>query len=254
MEGGGRLHFPALFSRDFFAEGFTVVPNLLIKYSGRLGLEGTDILVLLAFCYFQQIGQFKLEIADFARLLHTSESRIQESLEKMHTLGLLTDADNSLDTTGLFEKMADLWAEEKVQAMQQAQQEVATTVQIKAGKEQGISPLVKIIHLFEQEFGRALTPMEIDQIKRWYYDESYPGALIEEALKRAVLRGILNLNYMDRILSSWAKMNIRTTREVLKYEENFLNKKNKKKNRPHPEEVKVQNEKVNEKFKDIYLT
>ena len=61
MVNGGRFHIPALFSRDFFAEGFTVMPNILIKYSDRLGLEGTDLLILLAIFYFQQTGRYELE-------------------------------------------------------------------------------------------------------------------------------------------------------------------------------------------------
>ncbi|MEG3068198.1 MAG: DnaD domain protein [Syntrophaceticus schinkii] len=251
MVNGGRFHIPALFSRDFFAEGFTVMPNILIKYSDRLGLEGTDLLILLAIFYFQQTGQYELEIADFSQLLHIQERQIQVSIEKMRDLGLLTDIDQSLETTGLFEKVADLWAEERMRAVQQKQQEAAITVQLKAGKEQLLSPLINIINLFEREFGRALTPIEIDQIKNWYCEHGYAETLIKEALKRAVLRGILNLNYMDKILASWAKMNIRTTREVIQYEERFQDKK-KRKEQSDPDQ-KIAKEQ-DEKFKDIYLT
>ncbi len=249
MESSCRFHIPALFSRDFFAEGFTVVPNIFIKYSDRLGLEGTDIIVLLAFFFFQQTGQYELEIADFAQLLHLPERQIQVSIEKMRDLGLLTDTEESLETIGLFEKVADLWAEEQMQVVQQKQQEASLTVQLKAGKKQLPTSLIKVINLFEREFGRALTPIEIDQIKKWYYDHGYADTLIKEALKRAVLRGILNLNYIDRILASWAKMNIRTTREIIQYEERFQEKKRQKKQ----PDSKIDRDR-DEKFKDIYLT
>ncbi|MGB4042535.1 MAG: DnaD domain protein [Thermacetogeniaceae bacterium] len=239
-----RLHIPALFSRDFFAEGFTVIPNLLIRYSGRLGLDGIDLLVMMSFCYFQQRGQYELEISDFARLTNVSEELIQRSIEKLHDLGLLTDKDHSLDPTGLFEKLADLWAEEKMHHAFKQSQEM-TTPQIKAVNELRLSPILQIIHLFEREFGRALTAIEVDQIKCWYYQDGYSDTLIKEALKRAVLRGILNLNYMDRILSSWAKNNLKTTDEIIKYEEKFLDKK-----RHHKGAAVSQNE----KYKDIYLT
>jgi len=239
-----RLHIPALFSRDFFAEGFTVIPNLLIKYSGRLGLDGTDLLVIISFCYFQQKGQYELEISDCARLINVSEELIHRSIEKLRDLGLLTDKEHSLETIGLFEKLADLWAEEKMHHTFKQSQEM-TSLQIKAANELRLSPIVQIIHLFEREFGRALTAIEVDQIKRWYYQDGYSDTLIKEALKRAVLRGILNLNYMDRILSSWAKMNIKTTSEIIKYEEKFLDKK-----RHHKGAAVSQNE----KYKDIYLT
>ncbi|MGI6405113.1 MAG: DnaD domain-containing protein [Syntrophaceticus sp.] len=184
-------------------------------------------------------------MADFIQLLHLSEVEIQGSIDKMRDLGVLTDADNSIETIGLFEKVADLWAEEKVQAEQNKQQHAALAGQFK----QRPSPLMKVINLFEREFGRALTPIEIDKINNWYYDNGYADNLINEALKRAVLRGILNMNYIDKILASWAKMNIRTTREIIEYEEKFLNKK-KQVRRVNRETVKSQDE----KFKDIYLT
>jgi len=241
---GSRLNIPALFSRDFFAEGFTLIPNLLIRYSGRLGLDGTDLLVMMSICYFQQRGQYELEISDIARLVNVSEELIYRSIEKLRDLGLLTDNNHSLDTTGLFEKLADLWAEEKMHHAFKQSQEMMTP-QIKAANELRLSPIVQIIHLFEREFGRALTAIEVDQIKCWYYQDGYSDTLIKEALKRAVLRGILNLNYMDRILSSWAKMNIKTASEIIKYEEKFLDKK-----KHHKEAANNQDE----KYKDIYLT
>lgn len=243
---GSRLHIPALFSRDFFAEGFTVIPNLLIRYSGRLGLDGTDLLVIMSFCYYQQKGQYELEISDIARLINVSEDLVHRSIEKLRDLGLLTDKEHSLDPTGLFEKLADLWAEEKMHHAFKQSQEM-TSLQIKAVNELRLSPIVQLIRLFEREFGRALTAIEVDQIKSWYYQDGYSDTLIKEALKRAVLRGILNLNYMDRILSSWAKMNIKTTSEIIKYEEKFLDKKK------HHKEAANQNH-HDEKYKDIYLT
>jgi len=251
MENSDRFHIPALFSRDFFAKGFTVVPNMLIEHSGRLGLEGVDLLVLLAVLYFQQTGRYELEIADFTKLLSAPERQVEESIEKMCAMGLLTEENKSLETTGMFEKIADIWAEEKVRAEQQKHTAIAVHLKTGGGKHL-TPPLIKVINLFEREFGRALTPIEIDQINNWYYDQGYTDTLIKEALKRAVLRGILNMNYMDRILESWAKMNIRTTREVIQYEEKFQDKK-KHKEKSHSADIGGVQEQ-DEKFKDIYLT
>lgn len=254
MESYGRFHIPALFSKDFFAAGFTLIPNLLLKYSGRLGLDGADILVVIAFCYYQQTGKHELEIADFSNILHIPELQIQESLKKMCALGLLIDSGNSLDPTGLFQKMADLWAEEKLQAIQKARLEVAATVQVKDVKAKDVidlqqSSLKGIIKMFEQEFGRALTPIETAQIESWYQDEGYSGELIKEALKRTVLRGVLNLNYVGRILSQWSRKNLRTPREVMQYENEFLSRRQKRK-----DQNCLDAQKTGDRFKDIYLT
>lgn len=253
MKDHGRFHIPALFSKDFFAAGFTLIPNLLLKYSGRLNLDGTDILVVIAFCYYQQTGKHELEIADFSELLHIPEIQIQESLKKMCSLGLLINSGSSLDPTGLFQKMADLWAEEKLQAIRETPQEITAAVQIRDMSGEDIEelsqPVLNLIKTFEQEFGRPLTPIETAQIESWYRDEGYSEELIKEALKRAVLRGVLNLNYVGRILSQWARKNLRTPREIIQYENEFLSKRHK-----YKEQGCVERQKTGDRFKDIYIT
>jgi DnaD and phage-associated domain len=69
-----------------------------------------------------------------------------------------------------------------------------------------------LFYLFENEFGRPVTPLEVDQINAWL-TESGPD-LTREALRRAVLQGKLNFRYIDRILLGWQKQNLRTLREV----------------------------------------
>lgn len=168
-------------------------------------------------------------------------------------LGLLINSGSSLDPTGLFQKMADLWAEEKLQTIQKTPQEIAATLQIRDmnGKdiEEICQPVLNLIKTFEQEFGRPLTPIETAQIESWYRDEGYSEELIKEALKRAVLRGVLNLNYVDRILSQWAKKNLRTPREVIQYENEFLSKRQKNK-----EQGCWEHQRMGDRFKDIYIT
>ena len=79
MKGYNRFHIPALFCCDFFSAGFTLVPNLILKYSSRLNLSSNDILVLLACFYFQQQGKYELKLKDFARLLNVTEKSIKAS-------------------------------------------------------------------------------------------------------------------------------------------------------------------------------
>jgi len=69
---------------------------------------------------------------------------------------------------------------------------------------------------FEQEFGRPLSPMEIEQINKW--GEKYKPEIVQEALRRAVASGILRLRYIDGILLSWEKAGLKTLREIVEYE------------------------------------
>lgn len=66
--------------------------------------------------------------------------------------------------------------------------------------------------LFQGEFCRPLSPMEVEQINFWA--KKYSPELLREALRRAVLNGKLSMRYIDRILLRWEKENIRCLREV----------------------------------------
>lgn len=81
-----------------------------------------------------------------------------------------------------------------------------------------------IFNVFEEELGRLLSPMEIEQIKEWvvtYKNEE----LIKTALKEAVLNGVSNLRYIDTILNEWNKKGYKTREDILKDKDNYRKKK-----------------------------
>lgn len=244
-----RFHIPALFSRDFFAAGFTMVPNLLLEFSSRIGLSGNDLLVTLALFYFQQNGITDPDLQDFARISNLSIKQVQSSLEGMEAKGLIILSSGCLDFTGLFQKIVDLWAEKKVQDLQQSRQETAAA-RVRVPNNRQTPVLKNIINAFEQEFGRPLTPMECSQIIRWNSDDGYSDEMILEALKRAVLRAVFNLNYIDRILNRWSRNNLRTVREVRQYEERLRSRHQSKRAAVQPEDEAGDKE---EKYRDLYL-
>lgn len=61
-----------------------------------------------------------------------------------------------------------------------------------------------IYERIEKEFGRTLSPIEYETIKQWI-DSGISDELILEALKEAVLNGVNNLKYIDKILYEWCK-------------------------------------------------
>jgi DNA replication protein len=61
-----------------------------------------------------------------------------------------------------------------------------------------------VFDVFEQEFGRTLSPMEYEQIKGWIESGITPE-LIKEALKEAVLSGVATIRYIGAILREWSK-------------------------------------------------
>ncbi|MGD0153639.1 MAG: DnaD domain protein [Thermacetogeniaceae bacterium] len=225
------------------------MPNLILKYSSRLNLSSNDILVLLACFYFQQQGKNELKNKDFTRLLNMPEKGVKTSIESMTARGLMSE--NGYDLCGLFEKISDIWAVDNI--MQEAHQEVATSgEQISDGETQS-QHFHALLQAFEREFGRALSQIECATIFSWHKDKGYSELIILEALKRAVLRGILNLTYIDRILGQWSKKNLRTTQEVDKHEEQYLSSRllNKEKGQSD-REARIKDKE--DKYKDIYIS
>ncbi|MDZ7835831.1 MAG: DnaD domain protein [Alkalibacterium sp.] len=73
-----------------------------------------------------------------------------------------------------------------------------------------------LYQLFEEEFGRSLSAMEIQTLNMWIDEDKYRPELIEMALREAVLNQVYSLKYIDRILLTWEKKNIRTKEQVEK--------------------------------------
>lgn len=59
-----------------------------------------------------------------------------------------------------------------------------------------------IYSLFENEFGRALTPFEIDTIRDWI-DTGYSLDLVKSALGEAVRNKVRSIRYVDKILLNY---------------------------------------------------
>ena len=68
----------------------------------------------------------------------------------------------------------------------------------------------QIQHAFENEFGRALTPFEIDTIRDWI-ESGFTIDLVKSALGEAVRNKVRSIKYVDRIL-----LNYRQQEEIKK--------------------------------------
>ena len=83
-----------------------------------------------------------------------------------------------------------------------------------------------IFSVIEKEFGRTLSPSELEFIKAW--TATFDSGVIVEAVKEAVLNGVSSIRYIDKILYEWDKKGIKTKEDV----KHFLNKKSKELKEP----------------------
>lgn len=73
----------------------------------------------------------------------------------------------------------------------------------------------RIYEDIEKEFGRMLSPIEYETIKGWL-DSNVDESLIHEALKEAVLNGVNNIKYIEKILYEWGKKGYKKAVDVKK--------------------------------------
>lgn len=65
----------------------------------------------------------------------------------------------------------------------------------------------------ETEFGRPLSPIELETIAIWIDEDHYNFEIILCALQEAVLNQVWNLKYMNTILINWSKQHITNKQE-----------------------------------------
>ena len=79
------------------------------------------------------------------------------------------------------------------------------------------SDFIKIFELIEKEFGRTISPLEVEKIREWNY--SYE--IVKLAVKEAVIRNTFSIKYIDKIIYKWKKANVRTVKEAETYIQKF---------------------------------
>jgi DNA replication protein len=78
-----------------------------------------------------------------------------------------------------------------------------------------------IFTIFEQEFGRPITPMECENITQWLDKDQLSQELIMAALKEAVFAGKIHFRYIDRILLDWSRNRVTTVEQAKIYTQNY---------------------------------
>lgn len=195
--------------QNFLMDQLTIPAKLLGEYH-TLGLTEKDVIVLL------QIHRFSLssvyfptpdEIADCVTFDQQECSMI---LRKLLQKNMLAIEQNGAEQALMGEQysLEPLW-EKLYQETPPKKDDVDNEL------------AMNIFLLFEQEFGRALSPFEIETINIWIDEDEQKPALIKAALREAVLMSKLNFKYIDRILREWKKKGIRSVEQAREQSKSF---------------------------------
>jgi DNA replication protein len=176
--------------------GNIIIPEYLLKYRSELNLE-MDEFILLVYL----INQKDLVIFDVNNLSSKSYIESNRVLELISSLNEKNYISIEMKkTNGVIEEYisTDLFYN-KIESM------VISTKDEESSND--------IYSLFESEFGRTLSPTETEIISNWI-ESDIPEELIKEALKEAVLSGVHNMRYIDKILFEWTKKGYKEASDI----------------------------------------
>ncbi len=194
---------------QIFLQDQLTIPARLLRDYHKLHLTEQELIVLLHIHRFQSIGKMFPTPAEIAELVSFDEqtcSQLLRQLMQKHCLSIIENKNSDAKVDERY-SLEPLWEQlfiEKVQSDSTQNEHI-----------------MNIFILFEQEFGRALSPIEIETINIWLDQDNYDPSLIKAALREAVLMSKLNFKYIDRILREWERKGIQTVEQARKQAKSF---------------------------------
>ncbi|MTV81140.1 DnaD domain protein [Secundilactobacillus folii] len=197
------------FAADLLKTGNTTVATLLVQHYRELGMSNTEFLIYLQIKSYTDRGVSFPQTDTIAKAIGLSNNQIFQELHTMiakHLMQINTVqkpgqlARDSYDFTQLYEKLAQFVKTAKTEAVTEETDNARET----------------IFNQIEQEFGRPLSPIELETISQWLDEDHYQPEIIRLALRETVLSQAFSLKYMDRILLTWQKKHLTTPEQIQK--------------------------------------
>ncbi|KGX87935.1 DnaD domain-containing protein [Pontibacillus litoralis] len=193
----------------------TFPEHLLMRYK-QLGLTEIDVMIVLHIHRFQSEGNDFPTPKELLQYATITEQQCSQVLRKLIQKGYLSIEQQTSNHNVINEAyvLDGLWE----QLIQSEEDRYVVDKEHSKVEEQP-----NLFLLFEQEFGRPLSPFEIETINLWLDEDEQQPALIKAALRESVLMGKLNFKYIDRILREWKKKGIRSVQDAREASQSFRN-------------------------------
>ncbi|KRK46551.1 DnaD domain protein [Dellaglioa algida] len=200
------------FMSQFLEAGETHISNLILQNYRKIGLTSDELIFLIHLLSFNQAGNKFPDTNQIASQMGVTTQETYTLLQKLIEKKIISiktiDDPNGYSTdqfnfNALYEKLNNL--------NQRTQEKVEVIEKNNSRKD--------VYEKIEVEFGRPLSPMELESISMWIDQDHYKPELILMALKEAILNQAYSLKYMDRILLNWEKKHIKTSQDVKKDKE-----------------------------------
>ncbi|WP_274651600.1 DnaD domain-containing protein [Paenibacillus humicola] len=206
------------------AGAVTVPAGVLMAYRD-IGMSDSELLLIVQMMLFRQLERTDFPTPEeLSERLGIAPKTVQQMIGRLMKEELLA-IDEEFDPVsgiqserynwnGLIVRCAERLAFDARQPAPRGQGQNAAA----GGKSSRPADLFTV---FEQEFGRPLSPMECETISAWLDQDRYPDELIRFALKEAVFAGKLHFRYIDRILIEWSRNRVTNTDEAKAHAQKF---------------------------------
>ncbi|MGX7051394.1 DnaD domain-containing protein [Leuconostoc palmae] len=182
--------------QQYLKAGNSSISNYLLVHYQEIGLDNDDLVLYLQVTRIQDQGN-QATPQLLSQVLHVTESVVISRLKSLiaRNLMVISTATKQLETydfTPLIEKLL-----------------AGKTVSNQPVMSDGKSTRREIFQTVESEFGRPLTPMEMQTIGQWFDQDHFEPDLILLAIQEAVANNARSLRYIEAILVNWQKNNVR---------------------------------------------
>ncbi|MFD1738513.1 DnaD domain-containing protein [Bacillus salitolerans] len=191
---------------EWLEQGSIALPKLLVNNYSRLGLNESEFMLLVHVHLSIESGNPFPTPEEISNKMSITEYDCMDILRKLIQRGFLKiEINEHSEMIGEKYTLQPLW--ERILLLFQQDEQHDLKMQSKHME-------ANLYILFEQEFGRPLSPIEIETLSIWVDQDHHDPILIKAALKEAVLSGKMNFRYIDRILFDWKKKGIKSTQEA----------------------------------------
>ncbi|OBR64780.1 DNA replication protein DnaD [Paenibacillus oryzae] len=200
------------------------LPSLLLKSAAELGLNHSEVMLLLQIliCSEGEGNDFPTPV-ELAEVMGSTSRQVEGWLGRLIKDGFLSIDDFVEPGTGIQGERYNWsgWLMKAAEWETARKREARKSSESTTMRKTKPKPDTNLFSVFEQEFGRLLSPMECETISAWLDQDNYSEEIILFALKESVFAGKLSLRYIDRILMEWSRNRITNAEEARAHASKF---------------------------------
>lgn len=182
--------------------GQTTVYNQVLIHYQDLGLDNDDLVIFIQINRLQNQGD-QATPAGIASVMKVTEKAVSTRIQAFMKKGLVKvqsigARQEFFDFAPLYEKLI----EGKGAAVEN--HEVSTGQQSRR----------EVMKILQGEFGRALSPMEMQTVNQWFDQDHFDPNMMTLAIQEAVANNARSLRYVETILINWKRDNLTSPQAV----------------------------------------